>query len=192
MKKKLFTIPSLLAAGLFATPSLAEEVLPAKSFLMDDISDVVSSITEAHEFTLAGHRSHGSHGSHGSHRSHRSGWNRLPLPNTISQSNDLSDSSSGLNGTRNNRSTPPKSVLPSSPKLANKKKVLPGNSLKFQEIIIRVQSALYVKNIYDGPLNGDFNAKTVEAIYRFQAKMGMVPSGKVTEEVLGTLGIVAQ
>ena len=187
MIKKLFTIPSLLAAGLFASPSSAEDVLPAKPTLVDHITEVVSSITNSHEYTLAGHSSHGSHGSHGSHRS--GGYHPGPPAETLS--NDAAGISSDLTGTRNINSTPPKSVLPSSFGMIKKVKVLPGNSEKFKNILLRVQLKLNVLGYDIGSMGNGLDAKTVAAIYKFQNDKGMVPSGKITHQVLGALQIIA-
>ena len=186
--RKLFTIPSLLAAGLFTSPSSAEDVVPTKPALVDHITEVVSSITNSHEYTLAGHSSHRSHGSHGSHRS--GGY--YPTPPTETLSNDAAGISSDLNGTRNFNSTPPKSVLPSSPGLVKKVKVLPGNSEKFKNILLRVQLSLNSLGYDIGSMGNGLDAKTVAAIYKFQNDRGMVPSGKITHQVLSSLQIIAQ
>ena len=191
MIKKLFAIPSLLAAGLFASPSSAEDVLPEKTSLADHISEIVSSITDSHEYTLAGHSSHGSHGSHGSHRSHRSGY-YPPDPPAETFRSDAVGISSDLIGTRNYNSTPPKSVLPSSFGTVRKVKVLPGNSEKFKNILLRVQLNLNSLGYDVGAMGTNLDAKTVAAIYKFQKDRGMIPSGKITHEVLGALQIIAQ
>lgn len=191
MIKKLFAIPSLLAAGLFASPSSAEDVLPEKTSLADHISEIVSSITDSHEYTLAGHSSHGSHGSHGSHRSHRSGYYH-PDPPAETFRSDAVGISSDLIGTRNYNSTPPKSVLPSSFGTVRKVKVLPGNSEKFKNILLRVQLNLNSLGYDVGAMGTNLDAKTVAAIYKFQKDRGMIPSGKITHEVLGALQIIAQ
>ena len=188
MIKKLFTIPSLLAAGLFASPSSAEDASPAKPTLADHISEVVSSITDSHEYTLAGHSSHSSHGSHRSHRS--GGYHPGPPPEKFN--NDAAGISSDLNGTRNVNSTPFKSVLPSSFGVVKKVKVLPGNSEKFKNILLRVQLNLNSLGYEIGAMGNGLDAKTVAAIYKFQNDRGMVPSGKITPQVLGALQIIAQ
>jgi His-Xaa-Ser repeat protein HxsA len=190
--KKLFAIPSLLAAGLFAaSPSSAEDVLPRTTTLADHISEIVSSITDSHEYTLAGHSSHGSHGSHGSHRSHRSGYYQ-PDPPAETFRSDAVGISSDLIGTRNYNSTPPKSVLPSSFGTVRKIKVLPGNSEKFKNILLRVQLKLDSLGYDIGAMGTNLDAKTVSAIYKFQKDRGMIPSGRITHEVLGALQIIAQ
>ena len=188
MIKKIFTIPSLLAAGLFASPSSAEDALPTKPTFVDHISEVVSSITDSHEYTLAGHSSHASHSSHGSHRS--GGYH--PGPPTENSNNDAAGISSDLTGTRNINSTPPKSVLPSSFGVVKKIKVLPGNSEKFKNVLLQVQLKLDYLGYDIGAMGNGLDAKTVAAIYRFQSDRGMVPSGKMTHEVLGAMQIIAQ
>ena len=46
---------------------------------------------------------------------------------------------------------------------------------------------------YDiGAMGNGLDAKTVAAIYRFQSDRGMVPSGKMTHEVLDAMQIIAQ
>ena len=206
MIKKLFAIPSLLAAGLFASPSSAEDVLPEKTTLADDISELVSSIIDSHKYTLAGHVSHRSHQDHTSHRSHvnhtshRSGHtsHRSSIQLHPYQSgdenfkNDTIEFSSKLTGTRNIRSTPPKSFLPSSFGVVKKFKVMPGNSKKFKNILLRVQLNLHSLGYDIGAMGTNLDAKTVAAIYKFQKDRGMIPSGKITHEVLGALQIIAQ
>jgi hypothetical protein len=40
-------------------------------------------------------------------------------------------------------------------------------------------------------VNGELHARTVAALYRYQADRGLVPSGKLTNELLSSLGIAA-
>jgi peptidoglycan hydrolase-like protein with peptidoglycan-binding domain len=70
-------------------------------------------------------------------------------------------------------------------------KILPGNSLKFKKILLRAQLSLNSSGYDIGPMGNGMNAKTVAAIYRFQKDKGMIPSGKLTNEVLSALGISA-
>ena len=95
--------------------------------------------------------------------------------------------------TRNTMSTPPNSVLPSSFAITKAKtmKVLPGNALKFKKILLRVQISLNSSGYDVGTMGNGMGAKTVAAIYRFQEDKGMIPSGKLTNEVLSALGIAA-
>jgi len=186
MIKKIFAVPTLLAAGLFAYSSSDKNATTEESPLADNISDIISSIDNSHEYTLAGH---GSHSSHGSHKSHSSGGGfNLPPKSGV---NDATGIPSNLMGTRNTMSTPPKSVLPSSFAVTKAMKILPGNSLKFKKILLRAQLSLNSSGYDIGPMGNGMNAETVAAIYRFQKDKGMIPSGKLTNEVLSALGISA-
>ena len=93
--------------------------------------------------------------------------------------------------TRNTMSTPPKSLLPSSFAVTKAMKVLPGNTLKFKKILLRAQISLNSSGYDVGTMGNGMSAKTVAAIYRFQEDKGMIPSGKLTNEVLSALGIAA-
>jgi len=184
MIKKKFVIPTLLAAGLFAYSSSDKNETIEESPLADNIFDIISSIDSTHKYTLAGHGSHSSHGSHRSHSS-GSGFNNPPKPN------DVTEISNNLMDTRNTMSTPTKSVLPSSFAVTKAMKVLPGNSLKFKKILLRAQLSLNSSGYDVGTIGNGMNAKTVAAIYRFQKDKGMIPSGKLTNEVLSAFGISA-
>jgi His-Xaa-Ser repeat protein HxsA len=184
--KGKFAIPTLLAAGMTPLAAGAGDVARApaqeQDSLWSSIKKMVSNISETHKFTLA---AHGSHGSHGSHSSHRSSGSRL-IPGDGNQTETASAD------TRNMRSTPPNSVLPGSPAIAKKLKVLPGNSGKFKDIVTQAQIALLVRGYESGEVSGELHARSVAAIYRYQADHGFVPSGKLTGEVLASLGITAK
>lgn len=152
--------------------------------LLDRLKGMVTNIDESHSFTLAQHRSHQSHASHGSHQSHRSYGYRLPTGEA--------ETAVASAPSRNEMSTPPNSILPVSPATARKLKVLPGNSGKFGELVTRAQIALAAKGYDVGAMDGQIDARTVAALYRYQGDQGMVPDGKLTNEVLSSLGIVAQ
>ena len=181
MKWKKFTIPSLLAAGLAPALSSAEESTLAQIEKTDDMSKIVLSISDEHEYILAGHRSHSSHGSHRSHRSSHP----APIPRATPPPPDST-------GSRNENSTPPSSILPQSHGTLEKGKVLPGNSHKFRKIVLRVQLALDDLGYDVGPINGELDATTVSALHKYQEDKNMIPSGKITQEVLDSLGIVAK
>lgn len=93
---------------------------------------------------------------------------------------------------RNEASTPRSAILPSSPALAKKLKTLPGNSKTFSKIVSRTQISLASSGYDVGPINGQIHARTVAAIYEFQERSGMIPTGKLTNDVLGSLGIIAE
>jgi len=191
MKRKMFTIPSLIAAGIFSGSTSAEEAKSPETSIVEDISEIVLSISDEHKYTLAFHRSHYSHGSHGSHGSHRSYFAPQPAPSPELKTSEETEPSNVV-GTRNERSTPRSSILPKSFGTLKKVKVLPGNTPKFRNIVLRVQLSLYGLGYEVGPVNGNLNATTVAALYNYQKDKGMVPSGKITHEVLDLLSIVAR
>ncbi len=181
------TIPTLLAAGLTALPVAAdveaEKSSESEISLFDHMKGIVKNIEEAHQFTLAQHRSHQSHSSH---QSHRSSSYQSPSIQSGSQATLPAES------TRNKMSTPPNSVLPSSPAIVKKLKILPGNSGKFRELVMRTQIALLSKGYHVGEINGELHARMVAALYKYQEDTGQIPSGKLTNETLSSLGIAAQ
>jgi len=188
-RRSKYTIPTLFAAGLTPFAAVAgeepQDAAEGKDTFFDSVKKMVSSIGDSHQFTLAQHRSHQSHGSHVSHQSHRSYGYRLTPEDTATVMQAAA-------GARNEMSTPHSSVLPSSPAIAGKLKVLPGNSEKFRELVMRMQVALQVRGYEVGAVNGEIHARTVAALYRYQEDAGFVPSGKVTSDTLSSLGITAQ
>jgi His-Xaa-Ser repeat protein HxsA len=196
MKSRIsFSIPSLVAAGL--VPLSAAASSPAEMTAEDDkagfdtLRNIVQDIGESHSYTLAQHRSHASHqshGSHGSHQSHRSASFRAPGVGD----GGVQLESVGYPETRNEDSTPPSAILPSSPAIAKKLKVLPGNSAKFEQLVTRVQLALATRGYDVGEVDGRMHARAIAAVYLYQQDQGMIPSGKITSEVLSSLAIVAQ
>jgi len=144
MKMVRFIIQSLLAAGFFLRNQPAVE--PADKSQIEKLTGppLMDVLRLEHEYKLAAHRSHSSHsshrsgsssGGHGSHQSHRSSSPSLP-------------STPQREPSRNNQSTPPSSVLPSSPSTAPK--TLPGTSRKFSEIVKQVQASLFLRGYYTG------------------------------------------
>lgn len=178
MKSKHFLIPSLLAAG-FATG--AKDVDAAIVPNDDDIIDpeIGKQFALEHDYHLAGHRSHSSHGSHRSHRS-SSGGGYSPSPSPTVPS------------TRNQRSTPPTSVLPRTPAITSKPKTLPGNSEAFKDIARRVQAALYARGYYTGALDGLVGPQTRSALSQFQRDSGLNVSGTIDSATLNALQITAR
>ncbi len=186
-RKGKFSISTLLAAGLTALPVAADIATETNSgtgdSLFDHMKGIVTNIEEAHQFTLAQHQSHQSHSSHQSHRSYSyqsSSVQAGPQATLLSES------------TRNKMSTPPNSILPSSPAIVKKLKILPGNSGKFRELVMRAQIVLLSKDYHVGEINGELHARMVAALYKYQEDAGQIPSGKLTNETLSSLGIGAQ
>jgi His-Xaa-Ser repeat protein HxsA len=190
-KARKLAIPSFLAAGMVPFGATADvgqaETESGGGTLLDNIDALISSIEDSHHYTLAAHSSHASHASHGSHGSHRSSSMRPDAP-----SSDVAMATLEGAITRNVSSTPPTSILPSSPAIARKLKVLPGNSKKFHDIVMRAQIALHTRGYEVGAVDGSLHARTVAAIYLYQSDAGVVPSGKLTTATLSSLGLPAQ
>ena len=103
---------------------------------------------------------HSSHRSHSSHSSHSSHRSHY--------------SSSG-------GSAPPSTPTPSVP---------PKSSTgQLETLVMRVQLELQMKKLYDGPISGEFDAKTKEALRGFQRRNGLDPSGYMDTPTLSALGI---
>ena len=184
-RKGKFAIPTLLAAGLtpFAAAGSEEPLQPDNpSSLFESLKKIVWNIGDSHQFTLAQHRSHGSHESHQSHRSH--GYRLTP--------GDAAEVMQASVGSRNEASTPASSILPSTPAIAKKLKVLPGNSTKFHDLVTQMQLSLLARGYEVGDINGELHARTIAALYRYQANSGLVPSGKISNNTLSSLGIIAR
>jgi His-Xaa-Ser repeat protein HxsA len=71
-------------------------------------------------------------------------------------------------------------------------KVLPGNSNKFKQIVMLVQSGLTAYGYYGGPLTGAVDEDTKAALRQMQQDNNLKVTGTVTAEVLNAFGISAQ
>ena len=193
IKKILFTIPSLLAAGALSAANTENDdkqsFQESKDSFFDRVKAYVSDINDSQSYTLAQHSSHSSHSSHGSHASHssHSSYNGVNVVDP-----DMKDEVSTVL-TRNEDSTPRQTILPSSPAITDygsrKLKVLPGNSQAFKDTIKTLQLALAAKGYDVGELNGEMHSRTIAAIYEYQSDSNFIPSGKATPETLSSLGI---
>jgi His-Xaa-Ser repeat protein HxsA len=196
MRAPKFIIPTLLAAGLVPATALASEspFIGAEKSLVDDIIDLAKSISEMNEFSLAGHRSHASHASHSSHTSHRSYLApepRVPgFPGPPLAEAGATVQTARLDS-RNERSTPLSSILPSSPQNVKKPTILKGNTKKFAEIVTRVQLALATRGYEVGLVNGELHSRTIAALFKFQKLNGLIPTGKLENETLNNLNVIA-
>lgn len=200
MKKKLFAIPSLLAAGLFPAQSLALAALRQD----DDHHDpsLFHLFKKNHFQVMSAHRSHSSHASHGSHRSSSGGYGGYTAPRVYTPSPP----------TRNYNSTPPSSILPSTPSAAAKATPSTPNALvsprsatnpqigpadaaainaaeRFKDVVKVVQLALQAYGYYSGPIDGQVGTGTSTAISKMQTDYGLKVTGTVTPEVLNALKI---
>lgn len=89
---------------------------------------------------------------------------------------------------RNEASTPPYSVLPSTPAITRKV----SRPDEFRDLVIRAQLALHTRGYEVGKVDGELHARATAALFRFQTENGLVPDGRLNSEVLSALGIVAQ
>lgn len=195
MKGRRFRIPTLALAGFLvndaqaAPASTAPSDVDAATKQQPSLFDV---FRQDHAFTLAGHRSHSSHSSHRSSSGGGSGHS----------SHSSHRSSTGGGGavrpaplysppvTRNRDSTPPATVLPSSPATAPKARAVDAEP--FKEIVRRVQIGLLTRGYYSGAIDGIVGPETRASLLRFQADYGLTVTGTVTPEVLDAFAIAAR
>lgn len=191
MKKSVsgvFAIATLAAAGI-SSHSVADQPgveATKNTTVIDDVKSIVEHLNAKQTYTLAQHRSHASHASHSSHSSHRS-YVIPPMEDDLRVEN--ANPGIQLATVRNDRSTPNTSILPSSPAITQKLKVLPGNSPKFKEAIQQMKLALIARGYEINRVDGDLDARTRAAVYKFQSANGMPANGKVSPEVLAALNI---
>lgn len=199
MKKARFLISTLVAAGIApAPPSLAT---PVKASLLLDGPDpdddaLISRFAQDHGFILAQHRSHSSHASHSSHRSGSSGTVRSPspAPPVVRTPRVTPVPAPAPSPTRNTRSNPPSSILPSSPATAPQPLyTAPSPSRSQIEGVVRqVQMGLIAYGYYEGPADGIVGPKTREALVKFQTDFRLTVTGTITPEVLDAFRISTQ
>jgi len=187
-----FAVLGLASAGFVASPAIGSEkaVPDGEKGFVDQVKSLFELMSKEHDYTLAGHYSHSSHGSHGSHSSHRSYY----APPDIYEPDEVADTSATgviLASTRNERSTPNKSVLPTVLKSSKKLKTLPGNSQKFSKIVTQVQLALLARGYDVGTIDGILDAMSMSAVFKFQRDNGLSATGKLTPETLDALNVSA-
>lgn len=206
MKRRLFSIPSLLAAGLLPLKAKAAPI-------GDAVSDAVKSGPDKslfdifrlpHKYILAGHRSHRSHRSHSSHRSssggsyyYRSPTYSSPSPSYSAPLYSAPSSPAPVPSVRSPGSGPTQSSGDSasrpgfgSPSPASPA-VLPGNSNRFAEIVKQVQLGMLAFGYYNGPINGIVSPDTRDALTRLQTDYGLKATGTITPQTLDALRIKA-
>ncbi|MGE6742960.1 peptidoglycan-binding domain-containing protein [Allorhizobium pseudoryzae] len=87
----------------------------------------------------------------------------------------------------------PKAVtvqVPAAP-TAPAQKVLPGNSNRFSEIVIMVQTGLKAYGYFDGAITGVVDAPTKLALQSMQQANNLKVTGTISSETLSELGIAA-
>lgn len=190
MKKRRFMISSLVAAGIVPVPSANS--MPAvhglKTGTDGDNDAMVRTFAQEHRFLLSGHRSHSSHSSHSSHRSGSSGTVRSPVY-TPPAPRRPSTRPAPPPSSRNERSTPPSSILPSSPAIAPNTFFTPPSVQAISDIVTRVQLALKAYGYYTGIIDGSVGPLTRDALKRFQTDFGLKVTGTITPEVLDAFKI---
>lgn len=203
MKKSRYLISSLVAAGVLPIPpshATAAAHLPMVGGPDPDAEDeaLVQRFAQDHGFILAQHRSHSSHASHSSHRSGTSGRVRSPPVYTPPPAPRVPRATP--TPSRNERSTPPSSILPSSPATApqtlytdpsSSEAAAPTQS-QIQDIVRRVQVGLMAYGYYDGDLDGVVGPQTRAALRQFQTDFQLKVTGTITPEVLDAFRIAAQ
>ena len=182
-----FAIPSLLLAGGFVgtSDSVEADDRVAGGKALESVKALVAGVVDQQAYSLASHGSHSSHESHGSHASHASHQSSTGL--------SVFDKSE-LESTRNLSSTPPSGILPSTAVADGPRKLkrLPGNSEKFKDATLQVQVALASRGLQVTNFNGELDASTSAALFRFQKANGLEANGKMTPETLTQLGVVVR
>ncbi|TXC73371.1 hypothetical protein FSZ31_01005 [Sphingorhabdus soli] len=207
MKKSRFLISTLVAAGIMPVQSTQASYQLGFGTAGPDGDDEdaqVRKFAQDHRFILAQHRSHASHASHSSHRSGTSGRSRAPAPAPSPPRPRVTPAPTPEPAptppSRNERSNPPSSVLPSSPATAPQSFfATPTGSAVYTpsrsdiiEVVRKVQIGLMAYGYYDGALDGLVGPKTRSALTRFQTDFSFKVTGTITPEVLDALRVVAE
>lgn len=193
MTKRRFLISSLLMAGIAPVPPVHAHAgtAPSASGPDPDDEELVQRFALEHRFQLAQHRSHSSHASHGSHRSGSSGRVRTPVYTPPSPPVRRAPRATP-SPSRNERSTPPSSVLPSSPATAPNALLSPPSEAAITSVVRRVQIGLQAYGYYHGALDGIVGKETRAALVRFQTDYKLNVTGTITPEVLDAFKIQAE
>ena len=198
MKKTKFLISSLVAAGIAPAQGLKASsltILPSAGGPDPSNDDAfVRKFAQDHRFLLAQHRSHSSHASHGSHRSGASGRSPAPVYTPRPIPKPRTQPAPAPTPSRNDRSNPPSSILPSSPATAPQglfSNSSPSRS-QIEDVVRRVQIGLMAYGYYDGKIDGLVGPNTRAALKRFQTDFKLSVTGTITPGVLDAFKISAQ
>ncbi len=193
MTKSRFLISGLVMAGI--TPVMAQagqqsNAAPPAADPDPSEDALIQRFAQEHLFTLAQHRSHSSHSSHGSHRSGASGTPR-PAPRAAPPPRiPRATPAPTPRSTRNQSSTPPSAILPSSPATAPQQLLSPQGTTdppsasEIQDLVRRVQVSLMALGYYQGAIDGIVGPQTRSALERYQRDYGLQVTGTITPEVL--------
>ena len=193
MKKRRFLISSLLMAGIAPVrpldASTAPGLAPSSAGPDPDNDAIIQRFAQQHRYLLAAHRSHSSHASHGSHRSGSSGIPRSPV---YTPSPSPAPRTSPAPSSRNERSTPRDSVLPSSSATAPNSLYSAPTTDQISQVVRRVQLGLKSYGYYNGAIDGVVGKETRASLVRLQTDFGLKVTGTITPEVLDVFKIAAQ
>ena len=184
MKKRRFLISGLAAAGIVPFSAASDRAAGQSADNSDGVptdSAAIDQFAGDHFFQLAQHRSHSSHGSH---RSHRSSSSSSSVPRATPPAPRPTPTPTP--SSRNSRSTPPSSVLPSSSAISPRQS---QSGDAFTTTVRRVQEGLRAFGYYRGAIDGIVGPETRAALVRFQTDYDLSVTGTVTPEVLDALGI---
>lgn len=205
MTKSRWLISGLAAAGITPVNALHAQggAVGASSAPEPENDDtaLIRKFAQDHRFHLAQHRSHSSHASHSSHRSGASGRTRTPTytppPPRIPRATPTP--APAPTSTRNRRSTPPSSILPSSPQTAPQSlysrpdsAVSPPSRSQIEIVVCKVQTGLMAYGYYDGEIDCLVGPITRGALRKFQEDYNLKVTGTITPEVLDAFRIVAE
>lgn len=107
------------------------------------------------------------------------------------QSLSLATTTSAANADgRNDRSTPPTFILPATPAVAREQelRLRERNDKRLAALFNKCAAELVVRGYDVGDEMVSFNAKLIEAVFTFQQEHGLVPTGKLDQRTMRTLG----
>ncbi|MDX8518178.1 His-Xaa-Ser repeat protein HxsA [Mesorhizobium dulcispinae] len=184
MKKRLFAIPSLLAAGFLPVNAQAYLIKPTLDGDLGKRRSLFDIFKLDHIYTLAGHSSHSSHSSHVSHSSHRSSTGGYTyIPPAPSDPAPLYSAPAA---------PAPTYQAPAVAPAPTPLKTLPGNAYRFKEIVQQVEFALLAFGYYSGEIDGEMNPEVRAGLQRMQTDYGLKVTGTITPETLTALRIEAR
>lgn len=212
MKRRVFLIPSLLAAGFGSQdPVLAAQ--PQVTMTGGDDPNngsVLRNFSQDHLVTLASHSSHSSHSSHASHSSGGGGGGHYSHTSHTSHRSSTGGYDGGgyysplpsAPAVPAPPPPPPVSVPSVQPLFSNTDRasapapdglpVLSGRTKRFAAIVRRVQIALLAQDLYHGPINGVVGPALRTALRGFQTKRGLEATGTITPATLDALMVSSQ
>ncbi|WP_158442040.1 peptidoglycan-binding protein [Novosphingobium sp. B-7] len=213
MKRRVFLIPSLFAAGFGSQDAALAAQSHSNTVGGDDPNNgsVMRNFSQDHLVTLASHSSHSSHSSHASHSSGGGGGGHYSHTSHTSHRSSTGGYDGGgyyaplpsAPAVPTPSQPPPRVSAPSiQPLFDNTDRasapapdglpVLSGRTKRFAAIVRRVQIALLAQDFYRGPINGVVAPALRTAIRGFQSKRGLEATGTITPATLDALMVSSQ